>query len=175
MARCSRRSRVVVVCGGGRTPHTPSKPKLKNTRSSNCPPPPLQQEASSAGFRKIARFIFGANTRADAAGGGGGGGSEAAGGSGSEAVAMTSPVRQELVVRCSQRFAGCLAACFAALQCSVYCCVAFAALSCRRSAALRCCAHNNNNNQQHLHALPLQCNPLYPHPAPSNNSPSPSR
>ncbi|KAI8468954.1 MAG: SOUL hem-binding protein [Monoraphidium minutum] len=42
------------------------------------------REASSSGFRKIARFIFGGNTKA----GGGGGG---------ESVSMTSPVRQELV------------------------------------------------------------------------------
>lgn len=57
-------------------------------------PPPnahsTTQEASSAGFRKIARFIFGGNTAAGAAGAAGGGSS------GGEAVAMTSPVRQEL-------------------------------------------------------------------------------
>ncbi|GBF93060.1 hypothetical protein Rsub_05671 [Raphidocelis subcapitata] len=41
------------------------------------------RETSSQGFRKIARFIFGANT--------------AAGGGGSQAVAMTSPVREELM------------------------------------------------------------------------------
>lgn len=41
------------------------------------------REASSNGFRKIAKFIFGGNTKAE--------------GSGSEPVAMTSPVRQELM------------------------------------------------------------------------------
>lgn len=48
-----------------------------------CSPP---QEASSGGFRKIAKFIFGGNTKSE-------------GGAGSESVAMTSPVRQELMVR----------------------------------------------------------------------------
>lgn len=42
------------------------------------------KEATSGGFTKIARFIFGQNTRADGAGGG-------------EVVAMTSPVQQELL------------------------------------------------------------------------------
>jgi hypothetical protein len=46
------------------------------------------REASSQGFRKIARFIFGGNTAAAAA---------AAAASSSEPIAMTSPVRQELV------------------------------------------------------------------------------
>jgi hypothetical protein len=61
----------------------------------------LLQEASSGGFRKIARFIFGGNTRPDGAGAG-------------EAVAMTSPVRQELMVglhraRCIMR--ACVSVC----------------------------------------------------------------
>jgi hypothetical protein len=43
------------------------------------------REASSAGFRKIANFIFGNNTPAGAAAGSKG-----------EAIAMTSPVRMEV-------------------------------------------------------------------------------
>jgi hypothetical protein len=64
-------------------PANPTRPCPPTTTPPH--PSPGPQETSAQGFRKIARFIFGANT--------------AASGGASQAVAMTSPVREELVVR----------------------------------------------------------------------------